>query len=73
MNRAPNDNTTIYQNFIFHRCVDEEDKSLSIGVTETLLSLFAFIPAPILYGVIMGKLIWIWYFKQKEDKMNSVT
>lgn len=61
------------KNLIFHRCVDEEDKSLSIGVTETLLSLFAFIPAPILYGVIMGKLTRICsILSEMEDKMNSI-
>lgn len=49
---------------LYCRCVDEEDKSLSIGVTETLLSLLAFIPAPIFYGVIMGKPSWIWYKEQ---------
>lgn len=37
------------------RCVDEEDKSLSIGVTETILALLGLMPAPLLYGIIMGK------------------
>ena len=39
-----------------YRSVEERDKSLSIGVTEALLSLFAFLPSPIIYGMILGEL-----------------
>ncbi|XKL63602.1 hypothetical protein PGB90_005966 [Kerria lacca] len=42
------------------RCVNEEDKSLSIGVTESLLSFMAFIPSPIFYGIIMDWACIVW-------------
>lgn len=40
---------------ISYRCVDLKDRSLSIGLHIFLLSLFAFLPSPILFGRIFGK------------------
>ena len=37
------------------RCVDEKDKTVAIGFGLTIMSLFAFIPSPILFGFILGK------------------
>jgi hypothetical protein len=37
------------------RCVAEDDKSLSISFTEALLCALAFVPGPILYGMLLGK------------------
>ncbi|XP_065222460.1 solute carrier organic anion transporter family member 74D-like [Planococcus citri] len=42
------------------RCVDDKDKSLSIGVTEGLLSLLAYMPAPIFFGIIMDWACTVW-------------
>lgn len=39
----------------FHRCVSQEDKSLSIGINEALVCFFAFIPGPIIYGALLGE------------------
>ncbi|RZF33200.1 hypothetical protein LSTR_LSTR016134, partial [Laodelphax striatellus] len=39
---------------IMIRCVAIEDKSISIGILEMGLILFAFLPAPIIYGLILG-------------------
>lgn len=36
------------------RCVDEKDKTVAMGFGLTIMSLFAFIPSPILFGFIMG-------------------
>jgi hypothetical protein len=38
------------------RCVDQDDKSMSIGFTEALLCALAFIPGPIIYGVLLGNI-----------------
>lgn len=43
------------------RCVDEKDKTVAMGFSLTIMSLFAFIPSPILFGYIMGK-----YYKKFE-------
>lgn len=38
----------------------EEDKSLSLGFSEVVMALVAFMPGPVLYGTIVGKLcIWM--------------
>lgn len=37
------------------RCIDEKDKTVSIGVSSTLVHLFALIPSPILFGFILDK------------------
>ena len=37
------------------RCVDPVDKSFAIGLGTMFISLFAFIPSPIVYGAIIGE------------------
>lgn len=37
------------------RCVEERDKAVSLGFGFALLSLFGFVPSPILFGYILGK------------------
>lgn len=37
------------------RCIDEKDKSVAIGLSATLIHLFAFIPSPILFGYLLDK------------------
>ena len=41
------------------RCVEEKDKTVAMGFSLMIMSLFAFIPSPILFGYILGKLIKI--------------
>lgn len=36
------------------RCVDEKDKAVAMGFGLMIMSLFAFIPSPILFGFILG-------------------
>ena len=49
--------------WFFCRCVDEEDKSFAIGLAYLFVSLFAFIPSPIVYGAIIGQyLLWSVHF-----------
>jgi hypothetical protein len=40
---------------IFCRCVEEKDKPIAMGFGMTMGSLCAFIPSPILFGIILGK------------------
>ncbi|KDR21873.1 solute carrier organic anion transporter family member 4C1-like isoform X2 [Zootermopsis nevadensis] len=42
------------------RCVDQDDKSMSIGFTEALLCALAFIPGPIVYGVLLDSACIVW-------------
>lgn len=42
------------------RCVADDDKSLSIGFTEALLCALAFIPGPILYGMLLDSACIAW-------------
>jgi len=42
------------------RCVDEKDKSLSMGLNLTLMSLLALIPSPIIFGHIIDKSCMVW-------------
>lgn len=42
------------------RCVDEKDKSASLGFNNTMLCLFAFIPVPIVSGWIFDKFCLVW-------------
>merc|ERR1712136_169805 len=42
------------------RCVDEEDKSFAIGLAYLFVSLFAFIPSPIIYGAIIDQACKLW-------------
>lgn len=37
------------------RCVEEKDKTVAMGFGMMIMSLFAFIPSPILFGYILGK------------------
>lgn len=39
----------------YSRCVEERDKAVAMGFGIMIMSLFAFIPSPILFGVILGK------------------
>lgn len=41
---------------ISYRCVELKDRSLSIGLNIFLISLFAFLPSPIVFGRIIGKI-----------------
>lgn len=42
------------------RCVDEKDKSASLGLSNVFLCLFAFIPAPVIFGWIFDKFCTVW-------------
>lgn len=42
------------------RCIDEKDKNLSIGLTVSILSLFALVPSPILFGWIIDSTCILW-------------
>uniref|UniRef100_A0A8D8WWD8 Solute carrier organic anion transporter family member n=1 Tax=Cacopsylla melanoneura TaxID=428564 RepID=A0A8D8WWD8_9HEMI len=42
------------------RCVSQEDKSLSLGITEALTCGFAFIPGPIIYGALLDSSCLVW-------------
>ncbi|PSN38991.1 hypothetical protein C0J52_25495 [Blattella germanica] len=67
------------------RCVAQEDKSVSIGFTEALLCGLAFIPGPIVYGMLLGFLlggtlldIGVWYHVKdlqiydSENELNII-
>lgn len=43
------------------RCVKQEDKSLSLGFSEVVVALIAFMPGPVLYGTIVGECISLYY------------
>ncbi|XP_076338808.1 solute carrier organic anion transporter family member 74D-like [Tachypleus tridentatus] len=42
------------------RCVDTKDKSLTLGSIEAFLCLFAFIPYPLIYGIIVDSSCLVW-------------
>ncbi|XP_034947895.1 solute carrier organic anion transporter family member 74D-like [Chelonus insularis] len=42
------------------RCVAEKDKAVAMGFGLTIMSLFAFIPSPILFGYILDKTCLVW-------------
>lgn len=42
------------------RCVAEDDKSLSISLTEALMCALAFVPGPILYGMLLDSACIVW-------------
>lgn len=42
------------------RCIREDDKSISIGISMALHSLFAFLPAPIVFGWIIDTTCTLW-------------
>lgn len=45
-----------------YRCVEEKDKTVAMGFGLMLMSMFAFIPSPILFGYIIGKPLLIFVF-----------
>lgn len=49
--------------FIFYRVVSTEDKSFAQGLTLMMISLFALIPGPILYGFIIDSTCVVWNYK----------
>ncbi|GFS32140.1 solute carrier organic anion transporter family member 4C1 [Nephila pilipes] len=42
------------------RCVDEKDKTLALGAVEFMISIFATIPYPLLYGHVINKACVLW-------------
>ncbi|XP_017774169.1 PREDICTED: solute carrier organic anion transporter family member 5A1-like [Nicrophorus vespilloides] len=42
------------------RCVDEKDKPVAMGFGLMMMSLFAFVPSPILFGIIIDKTCLLW-------------
>ncbi|XP_025194151.1 solute carrier organic anion transporter family member 5A1-like isoform X2 [Melanaphis sacchari] len=42
------------------RCVKKEDKSLSLGFSELVMCVIAFMPGPILYGTIVDSTCMVW-------------
>lgn len=51
---------------VSYRCVETKDKSLAQGIGLMMVSLFALIPAPILYGAIMDSTCLVWDMTCKE-------
>lgn len=51
-------------------CVDEKDKTVSMGFGMMLMSLFAFIPSPIIFGSILDRSCLVWR-KQCSAKESS--
>lgn len=49
-----------------YRCVEKRDKSFSQGLFLMMISLFAMIPGPIMYGWIIDKSCLVWNFKCNE-------
>lgn len=49
-----------------YRCVDKKDKAFSQGLFLMLISMFAMIPGPILYGWVIDRACLVWNFKCKE-------
>jgi hypothetical protein len=47
--------TGITRHWLSYRCVEEKDKPIAMGFGMTMGSLCAFIPSPILFGIILGK------------------
>lgn len=45
---------------VFFRSVADEDKSVAMGMSTALLSIFCFIPAPIIFGAIVDSTCQIW-------------
>nr|XP_024219754.1 solute carrier organic anion transporter family member 5A1-like [Halyomorpha halys] len=44
----------------YFRCVEEKDKTVALGFSLMLFSLFSFIPAPILFGYIIDTTCLVW-------------
>lgn len=49
-----------------YRCVAKEDKSFAQGVTIMIISLFALIPGPIIYGAIIDSTCLVWDYSCGE-------
>ncbi|XP_049762913.1 solute carrier organic anion transporter family member 74D-like isoform X3 [Schistocerca cancellata] len=48
-------------NALLHfRCVDEIDKAQAVAFAEAMLTGLAYIPAPIIYGMIIDSSCWVW-------------
>lgn len=45
---------------VLFRCVDEKDKTASMGFGLMIMALFAFIPSPIFFGGLMDKYCILW-------------
>ncbi|XP_065566171.1 solute carrier organic anion transporter family member 74D-like isoform X2 [Artemia franciscana] len=43
------------------RCVDPKDKAVALGLGTFLLSIFAFIPGPIVYGILIDNACLLWH------------
>ncbi|XP_033230662.1 solute carrier organic anion transporter family member 74D-like [Belonocnema kinseyi] len=43
-----------------YRCVEDRDKALAQGITMMVLSIFAFIPGPIIYGALIDSTCLVW-------------
>ena len=54
------------------RSVSDVDKSLAIGLATALMSIFAFIPAPILFGAVVDQTCLIWEEKPCGGKGNCL-
>uniref|UniRef100_A0A1B0D9E5 Solute carrier organic anion transporter family member n=1 Tax=Phlebotomus papatasi TaxID=29031 RepID=A0A1B0D9E5_PHLPP len=53
--------TGMATNFLINiRCIDEKDKTISMGISFTITSLFSFIPSPIIFGMIMDSTCVLW-------------
>jgi Organic Anion Transporter Polypeptide (OATP) family len=57
---------SLYINF---RCVDPIDKAFAQGLAMLVISLFAFIPGPILFGALIGKKK---LFKKKNENLQLI-
>ena len=55
------------------RCVEVQDKSLSIAFNVTLLSLFAMLPSPIIYGKIIDGACILWQNTCGGETGNCLT
>jgi len=50
------------------RSVPEEDKSIALGIQSSTTSLLAWIPAPILYGVVIDSTCKIWEYPEGTEE-----
>ncbi|XP_043234790.1 solute carrier organic anion transporter family member 74D-like isoform X2 [Amphibalanus amphitrite] len=57
---------------VFFRSVADADKSLAIGLATALMSVFAFIPAPILFGAVVDQTCLVWEEKACGGKGNCL-
>ena len=55
--------------------MEQKDKSVSMGFGVAMMSLFAFIPSPILFGYLIGKSVSVYteeYFSMFETSENPI-